>query len=272
MSEASWRSALQDALAARPDVSLDRTGFTSHAEECRSAGGAAPEHLADLFLAWAAGRGDPAALRAFDTQVLDRIDPAVRRVDPSASFADEVRQELRVRLLLPAGDGPPRIAEYQARGALLAWVRVAAMRAALNLKRGQRPTVPADDVFEQLVGRDPDPETRHLKTLYRAEFADALRASLAALPDRSRAILRLHFADGMQLARIAALYGVHESTASRWVKAAVEAASTDTRRRLLQRLRLSPASLDSVTRMIQSNLDMSIRAMLVDGAPSESDG
>jgi RNA polymerase sigma-70 factor, ECF subfamily len=243
---AAWRAALRDACAAWPDIALDPSGFEAHAEACRESGGGGAEHLADLYLAWAASRGDPAALRQFDARVLAHVDPAVRAIDPAPGFADEVRQELRTRLLVAAG-GPARIAEYRGRGALLAWVRVAALRAALNLKRGQRPATSSAEMLGELIGRESDPETRHLKNLYRAEFAEALRVVLAALPERSRAILRLHFVDGMRLAQIGALYGVHESTASRWVKAAVEGVAADTRSRLLERLRLSPSSLDSVT-------------------------
>ena len=63
----------------------------------------------------------------------------------------------------------------------------------------------------------------------------------------------------MQLAR---LYGVHETTAARWVARAAERVADDARRGLMARLALSPSSFDSVARMVLSNLDLSISRVL----------
>ena len=66
------------------------------------------------------------------------------------------------------------------------------------------------------------------------------------MPERQRAILRLCYVDGLQLVQLARLYGVHETTASRWVSRAATDVAEDTRKRLMARLALSPSSLDSV--------------------------
>jgi RNA polymerase sigma-70 factor (ECF subfamily) len=218
------------------------------------------EHDDDHALAQAAARGDAAAVRRIDEMLAD-LGPAVRRVDASPAFADEVRQAVRVRLLVADG-GVPRIAAYAGRGPLRAWLHVAAARIAIDLKRAQRPVANADEVLGELVAREPDAELRHLKTQYRAEFKEAIAAALAALPGRSRALLRLHYVDGMRLADIGALYKVHESTASRWIAQAAETVSDDARARLVARLALSRSELDSVARMIRSQLDLSIARIL----------
>jgi RNA polymerase sigma-70 factor, ECF subfamily len=58
-------------------------------------------------------------------------------------------------------------------------------------------------------------------------------------------------------------YRVHESTASRWLSAALEAVAEGARRRLMERLALSAESLDSVARLVRSNLlDWSLRRLL----------
>jgi len=253
-----WQAATRSARAAFPDVKGDDDAFAAHAETCRERGARA-EHLPDVFLAWAAGRGDGAALRHFERRVAPDVEAAARRVDRAPAFADEVRQALRVRLLV-AEDGRARIADYVGRGPLRGWVGVAALRIALNLKRSGRPA--GQDVLAELVSGEADPELRHLKTLYRAEFREALEAALTALPERQRAILRLSFVDGLRLAQLARLYHVHESTASRWVSQAAATVVEDARRRLVARLSLSPSSLDSVTRMVASNLDLSIARIL----------
>lgn len=222
--------------------------------------GARPEHEDDLRLAWAAAHGDATAIARVDALLVE-LGPAVRRVDPAPAFADEVRQATRVRLLVGDG-GAPRIAAYAGRGPLRAWLQVAAARIALDLKRGRRDAAVPDDVLGELVAREPDPELRHLGALYRAEFREALSAALAALPERARAVLRLHHVDGMRLAEIGRLYQVHESTASRWAAQAAAAVADDARARLIARLALSPSEVDSIGRLVRSQLDLSIARLL----------
>jgi len=239
-------------------VKGDPAAFALHAATCRERG-ARPEHLGDLHLAWAAGRGDEVALRHLERLVAPDLTEAARRGDRAPEFVDEVRQALRIRLLVAEG-GRVRIDGYVGRGPLRGWVGVAALRVALNLRRAAAPA--SADLLADLVSGEADPELRHLKTLYRAEFREALEGALAALPERERAVLRLTYVDGLRLAAVARLYQVHESTASRWASQAAAQVADDARRRLRKRLALSPSSLDSVARMVVSNLDLSIARIL----------
>ena len=75
-------------------------------------------------------------------------------------------------------------------------------------------------------------------------------------------LLRLHHVEGLGLARIGALYGVHESTASRWLQKAAAAVAADAQRRLCARLEVSPGTADSVARMVASQLELSIQRIL----------
>jgi len=239
---------------------VDATGFAEHLTGCRQSGALA-EHTADIVVAWAAGRGDPAALRQVDALIAE-VAPAVRRIDGSPAFVDEVSQTLRVRLLVAEPGAAPRIAAYSGRGPLGAWIRAAAIRVAIDLKRSAAPALPGDDLLGDLVSGEPDPALRHLKTLHRADFQAALKGALAALPDRQRAVLRLHYVDGLRLAEIGRLYRVHESTVSRWVTRAAEEVADQARRRLTERLSLSGSSLDSLARLVRSQLDLSIARIL----------
>lgn len=240
--------------------SVDASGFAAHLAACREAGALA-ENTADLMLAWAAGRGDATALRRVDALVAE-IGPAVRRIDGSPEFVDEVSQAVRVRLLVAEPGAAPRIAGYRGRGTLGAWIRAAATRVAIDLKRSAAPELAGDDLLGDLVSREPDPALRQLKTLHRADFQAALAEALGALPDRQRAVLRLHYVDGLRLAEIGRLYGVHESTVSRWVTRAAEEVADQARRRLTERLSLSGSSLDSLGRLVRSQLDLSIARIL----------
>jgi len=101
-----------------------------------------------------------------------------------------------------------------------------------------------------------------LKQLYRGEFRAALAAALAGLPDRSRAVLRLRFVDALELSQIGRLYRVHESTASRWISSALEDIAAATRAQLVARLAMTPDTAESVARMVQSGLDLSVARLL----------
>lgn len=216
---------------------------------------------ADLALARAVAAGEAAAIAALEPRLVRAAVAAARRIDPARAFADEVTQLVRVRLLVADDAGRIRIADYAGRGPLDAWIGVAATRVALNLKRGAREIADAD-VLEEVIAREPDPELRHMKSLYRGELRAALAAALAALPDRQRAVLRLTYVDGLRLHQIAKLYGVHESTVSRWLAGATDDVAAATRAKLAATLAVSAGSADSVARMVLSNLDLSIARLL----------
>jgi RNA polymerase sigma-70 factor, ECF subfamily len=265
-SETAWQLALAEARGGFQEIHIEASGFVEHAETCRREG-ARPEHLADLFLAWAAARGDQAALRRLERYVVADVEGAARRVDRDTAFVDEVRQRLRVHLLVPNPSGRARIEDYVGRGPLRGWIGVTAHRLALNLKREAPTAASGDDVLTELVAAEPDAELRQMKTQYRAEFREAVVEALAQLPDRERVLLRLHYVEGLRLLQIARLYQVHESTASRWLSQAAEKVADDTRHLLVGRLSLSPRAADSLARMVLSRLDLSI-ARLLGGAGS----
>jgi len=259
VNDQTWR---HENLDARPRLRrlFTVTDFAAHLASCR-AQGALPEHDEDLRLAWEAARGDTAAQRRLEAQVAPEIAAAARRVDGDPAFVDEVRQAVRVRLFV--GE-PARIGAYAGRGPLRGWVAVAAARIALNLKRDARHPPPAADVLAELVAAETDPELRHLKIAYGGEFRAALDEALRALPDRQRALLRLSLVDGLRSPQLAKLYGVHETTALRWLQAATEAVADGARKRLVERLAISPESVDSLGRAILSQLDLSIARILGD--------
>lgn len=254
-----WRDAVAAAVTGCSRVRLDDA--LVHVRDAIGAG-ASPTHAADLALAWSVGKGDPVAVKRFEAHVVGDITAAVRAIDRDPAFVDEITQRTRVRLVVGDGEGsPPRIATYRGAGPLRAWVAIAAQRLALNAKRDAKPHAD-EDVLADVVDREPDPELRHLKTLYRAEFREALVAALAGLADRLRAVLRLRFVEGLELAQIGRLYRVHESTASRWISGALEDIASATREHLIARLAISGDTANSVVRMVQSQLDLSIGRLL----------
>ena len=260
-----WDAAIARARLAYPRLLAasgpEDAALRAHVDAALAAG-ALPAHADELVLAWAVARGEPTAVRAFETTILPELDLAARKLDRAPAFVDELRQAVRIRLIVGEANQPPRIAGYRGTGPLRGWVAVAALRVGLNLKRTAHRAHAGEDVLVDLIDREPDPELRHLKTLYRAELRAALTAALAALPDRERAVLRLRFVDGLELAQIARLYQTHPSTISRWVTAAVENVGAGARAGLIARLAVTADTANSVARMVASNLDLSIARLL----------
>lgn len=219
-------------------------------------------HGADLYLACACASGDPRAVELFTKRLLADVRPYLVPVG-AAELAEDVRQILLERLFVGTEDAPPKIAAYSGHGQLAAWVRVSAVRIALSLRRGERASEapPAGEELDPLLPAV-DPELDALKLRYAAEFNAALRDAFAALPPRDRALLKLHYVDGVPVERIASAYNAHRVSASRWLSAARARVLEETSRLLRERRRLSESEFESLTRLVRSQLDVSLRSAL----------
>jgi RNA polymerase sigma-70 factor (ECF subfamily) len=224
--------------------------------------------LDDFYLACGCLLGLPAALASFERHVLVHVRGFVRPMDESGDLADEVAALLRARLFVasPGSLQPPKIASYSGRGALLAWLRVCATRTALNLRAERHQ--PVAELDERAMadalspGPDTDPELDRIRDRYRPAFEEAVRDAFTALAPEQRQILRLHLVARLGSERIGALYHVHQTTAARWVAAAREAVSRETRRLLQERLHVSTEELESLARLMRSALDVSLISLL----------
>lgn len=205
----------------------------------------------EVVLCWAAGRGDPEAHRLFDAHFIALVAPSLRRFGESTAFVDEVAQRVRVKLLLPkAGDTEAPIAASALGGSLAGLVRVAALREALSLRRGDKPATPIEDLDE--IAGERDPELRALKDKYAGEFERAFVAAVAELPSRDRQLLRLSLSMKASIDDIARIFHTHRATAARWLTAAREALAVNTRRHLGARLGLDETELTSLLRLVRT--------------------
>jgi RNA polymerase sigma-70 factor (ECF subfamily) len=249
------------AVASTPEVAESLPDFVRHLAR-QSRGGSPPsrEHAADLGLAFACARRVASALRRLDSALTTNVARAVARIDGSTAFADAVAQELRERLIL--GE-PPKIGEYAGRGSLAGWLRTAAVRTALNLRRGQAERA-HDPVASGLPETGEGPETEVLRAKYRADFEAAVRVALRRLSSRERAILCLNVRDGLGCDGIAALYRVGRSTVKRWLASAREELAREVKRELRERLHLSSSEYDSLAAGLRSAVDVSIARLLAE--------
>lgn len=265
--EALW----QRGREAWPKLRLTVEDFARHLGERLPEGEAPDRYLAsviaeDLYLAAACLRRVPAAIEAFERDLLSQARPALIAIDPSAAFADEVCQALLEKLFVAPAGVPPKIADYSGRGPLVQWIRVAARRTALNMKRGAI-AAPLDEAAPPdpplaMLSRHGDVELDYLRARYRDELRTALIDALRALPVERRNVLRLYFVGGLSLEKIGALFRVHQTTVTRWVAAAREAVLGETWRLLRERLQLSPTELESLVTVLRSDIDLSLSAAL----------
>jgi RNA polymerase sigma-70 factor (ECF subfamily) len=143
---------------------------------------------------------------------------------------------------------------------LRAWVRVMAVRQALRrLGRARRDVSVEDDELMQRIVAPGNPELDYAKGIYQQEFKQAFEGALRDLPDRERTVLRQHYIDGLTIDELGHLYRVHRSTAARLLVRARTAVLEATRARMMCQLDVRSQDLDSIMRMIRSQIDISLR-------------
>lgn len=229
---------------------------------------------ADLYLACACAKGLSAAINAFDRDYMKEVDIALARMRIGPPRLSDVKQLVRQRLFVGGGTaGTPtsagKIAEYGGRGDLRRWVRSVAVRTCLNdLRKGKREVLVDDDhlIAQHAVAQD-DPEVEYMKRTYASEFKQAFSDALRQLGAREQTLLRYHHVDGLNIDEIGAIYRVHRVTAFRWLEKAKELLVRQTLDTLRGRLKLPASELDSVLRMIRSQIHLSIVRQL--GGPTD---
>jgi RNA polymerase sigma-70 factor (ECF subfamily) len=218
-------------------------------------------HLSDLYLACGCARGDAKALAAFDAHCLGQLDRLLAGMGVDADVSAEVKQDIRSRVLV--GDGrAPEILDFTGRGDLRSWVRVMAIRRALRrMGRARRDVSVEDDELMQRLVAPGNPELDYAKGIYRREFKQAFEAALRELPDRERTVLRQHYVDELTIDQLGRLYRVHRSTAARMLVRARDLVLEAIRARMMQDLDVPSQDLDSIMRMIRSQIDISLRVL-----------
>jgi RNA polymerase sigma-70 factor (ECF subfamily) len=258
------RALFEEGARSFPGIPLAVEAFVAHLA-ARASGELPPAGRgADLYLACACAARAPGALEAFERTQLAQVGAHIARLRPTPAFVDEVRQEVRDKLYVGKDGAPPKIAEYDGRGALVSWVRVVAMRAAIDLRRRAGVAAGPDDRARDAPAAG-DPERDYQKEQILRAFDEAIRGAAAALDGEQRRLLRRHFAEGITLDALAAERGVHRATVARKLAAARAALRKDARRRLKDALGLGDAELDGVASWMRSRLDLSLRTLLRSG-------
>jgi RNA polymerase sigma-70 factor (ECF subfamily) len=215
-------------------------------------------HPSDLYLALACACGVTDALAVLERDHLSRLREFAASVDSTPEFVKELGQRLRARVLVADGDRPARIATYSGRGSLGGWLRVAAIRLARDLSRVEREAArPREELAPAL-----DPELGYLKRAYGGAVSRAITDALAALDGESRALLKMHYVDGLSIDQVGIAFGKSRATGARMLASARMTLVTQIRARLIDAVGVRGDEADSLVAFVRSRLDVSLARAL----------
>ena len=238
------------AIAARTDGEVD------------PAAAAGQLALADLYLVTACLDQHRGALAAFDKLVRDETTRAVAKLGAQAPPAEDVIQELLLKLLVAEDGRPAKLAAYGGHGGLHAWLRVAAVRTAISMNRRKQELSVEDDALAAIADESDDQALAFLKSSYRAEFKAAFAAAFAELPRRARTLLRLQVNDQLTIEEIGAFYAVSRATAARHLAEARAQLVGGTHQRLAATRGISAAERGELMRLVASSLYSTLPRLL----------
>jgi RNA polymerase sigma-70 factor (ECF subfamily) len=268
--EVALRQALGHARSSHPSVSVDDHALAAFlgARADQVAAGSAGELLAtlrvgDLLLVHGCATRDPAALAEVTRLLAAEAQRAARRTGASVSLQEEVVLALSSSLLVGDERGPG-LSRYSGRGSLVGFLRAAATRSLVRQLGPERRASPLREDLVEAVTELHDPEIALIKARYRDQVNDCFRQALGVLSGRERALLRLHLIGGLNIDAIGASYRVHRATAARWLSQARSRLLEEAQRQMASRLRLAPHEATSLTRLLQSQLDLSLSRIFSD--------
>jgi RNA polymerase sigma-70 factor len=214
-------------------------------------------HIEDLALARACAAGNHQAWQELLTRYQQILSRAAMGITREESKAVELTTSLYADLYgtqLRDGVRVSKLSYYHGRGSLAGWLRTILAQQYINQYRAGRRLVSLEEQTEdgkQFHAPDPEPVL-----VVDSRLETATGAALDAMPPEDRYMIAGYFIDGLTLARLAKLLGVHESTTSRRIEQVVRGL----RRDILARLERSGMS----ARQAQEALDVDVRDLTLD--------
>lgn len=226
------------------------------------AGDARPTQLSDARwheLAWVCAclAGDTLALVEIERRLAAAVAEQGLRSRHGADMVNEAGQRLREKLLVGTSGANGRLAQFGARGSLDGFLRTALAREVASLVRSRARETPLEDDAVP-GGANTSAELELLKRAYGPLASAAFKDAFALLPADQQTLLHQVYAHGMTVDDLARVHGVHRATCARRVARARTALGDTTRTLLQQRLGLAQHDADSVMRVLQSNLSVSL--------------
>jgi RNA polymerase sigma-70 factor (ECF subfamily) len=253
----------QAGRVALPDVAAPRDAMLPLIRQ-RLDGEDTPDALAadEIYLACACALAEPTAIAAFEQRYFSAIPAALSRLALGRDEIAEIAQLLRIRLFVADADGIARVVTYAGGGQLGGLVRVAALRAGLNMLRDRGRLEPSGDELEDIPITRDDPALAHLKAQHRVAFKAAFGEAIASLEPRERSLLDLAIVKGVGIDKLGTIYGIHRATAARWIAQARDNLARAVHRTLAQRLGVGKAELADLLPLVESQLELSLERLL----------
>jgi RNA polymerase sigma-70 factor (ECF subfamily) len=226
-------------------------------------------HTKDLYLVLACLDADPRAIEVLH-ETLRSVRPSIERACRDCGIsADDVLQGTLEKLLVGKGKGKaaeaPKLAQYTGRGPLVAWLRVVAMREALQDHRRGARARRNEEASAFLANEPPLPmEIALLRDRHIDAFRAAVKEAMGRLTPEQRTLLRFHTVDGLSIDELAPLLAVHRATVARRLERARTDVLEHTQSILSERHGLTKSEAESLCKALGTGVDVSI-ARALDG-------
>lgn len=260
---------LAQGRAAWPDLELDASVFVAFVGERVKATSEVAAALDatksdDLYIVCACLAGDDRALRAFEEHFGRDIDGTLSRLRMPVPARDEVRQRLRVQLFVTRPQSAPMLTTYSGRGSLAKWLRVSTTREALRyLSSNKRELLVDDHAFDWMALPDEDGELGRLKRQYREDFRLAFEEAFGRLSARQVSLVRYRYVDDCSASLVAEIFGIHVATVRKQLATIRGLLLKWTREALMRRLAIDRSQFESIMRLIESRLEVTLRRLVV---------
>ena len=209
-------------------------------------------NLEDLSLSWLALQHDAAAVAEVERR-LQRVAKATAGKKGDDDFVQEVLQRVRQRLFVGAR---PRLAAYQGSGALVQYLKAVVLSTTIDLQRASKPKEEGgqDDALLQTATSEDGADARLAHATHKKHFTAAFKDALETLSAEERTWLRMRFVDGLSIDAVGTAFGVHRTTAMRWLEKAQATLMAETRKRLGARMGLQMREVDSLLKAMRPSL------------------
>ena len=214
----------------------------------------------DLYLALACADGNEAAIAALrDTlvpalrQALGKLGDDARddRRDRPARARDGVRRRRQARRRSRRTPGAARLRSWLRTIGVRTGRRLLGLEARFAVRRRAAPTCPP---------RSATRSSSCLRERYRDQVKHAFAAAFAELAERERNVLRQYHIDGLTIDQLAdALPGQPRDHGALGGRRAARGRSPRTRKQLVEHYGIAATEVDSIIRLVRSQLDVSVR-------------
>jgi RNA polymerase sigma-70 factor, ECF subfamily len=212
--------------------------------------------LDEMATAFAASQGSKTAVLQIETIVRSKGPDWARR---AGANAEDVIQQVMLRLLLPHEGEPPKILTYRGSAPLRVFLKVVITRAAVSMVRKNLLESSLSVSYEGAAGKDPELDA--LRQRYGDMFRLALREAVSSLGAAERVLLKLHYKQGVQVAELAKMHNLHRVSMSRRLSEIRERLFSMTKEIFSRTIPATDSEYASLVRLVKSDLDLQLSSL-----------